>query len=160
VTAVDNSVDMLHHVPDAASKVCCDIERLELGRTFDVALLASNLINVADDRLRLAQLAACRRHLSARGALLFQRFEPDWLRAVQPGPFPSIGEVAITIERAVHRGSNVDMSIRYAMGEAEWKQHFTARLLDDADIQLAFLEAGFGAVAWIDTRWGAARASS
>ena len=156
VTAVDNSADMLRHVPYAANKVCCDIERLELARTFDVVLLASNLINTADDSMRRAQLAACRRHLAPRGELLFQRFDPAWLRAVEPGPYPSVGEVDIAIERAVRHGSLVDMSVRYAMAEAEWKQHFTARLLDDDDILRALLETGFGAVAWIDTRWGAA----
>jgi len=158
VTAVDNSADMLCHVPDAANKVCCDIERLELGRTFDVVLLASNLINTGDESMRRAQLTACRHHLSPRGALLFQRFDPTWLRAVQPGPFPSIGDVEITIERAERDGSVVHMSIRYAMGQAEWKQHFTSRLLDDDDVRVALLEAGFGGLAWIDTRWGAATA--
>jgi len=160
VTAVDNSAEMLRHVPDAATKVRCDIERLELGRTFDVVLFASHLINTADDSMRRAQLAACRRHLAPRGELLFQRFDPAWLRALEPGPFPSIGEVDIAIERAARRGSLVDMSIRYAMGEAEWKHHFTARLLDDDGVRLALLETGFGAVAWIDTRWGAASCHS
>jgi SAM-dependent methyltransferase len=156
VTAVDNSPEMLRHVPDAATKVCCDIEQLELGRTFDVVLLASNLINVADDSTRHAQLAACLNHLSPRGALLFQRFDPTWLRAVQPGPFPSIGEVDIAIERAVHSGNVVHMSIRYSIGETEWRQHFTARLLDDDDIRRVLLQAGFGALTWIDAKWGAA----
>ena len=156
VTAVDNSVDMLRHVPDAATKVCCHIERLDLARTFDVVLLASNLINVGEDSLRRAQLAACRRHLAPHGALTFQRYDPEWLRTVQPGPFPSIGEVEITLERAVHRGSLVDMSVRYAIAHAEWKQHFTARVLNNDDIRVAMLEAGFGAVTWIDAKWGVA----
>lgn len=156
VTAVDNSDDMLRHVPEAADSVCCDIERLDLGRTFDVVLLASNLINVADDATRHAQLAACCRHLSTRGTLLFQRFDPAWLRAVQPGPFPSIGEVDIAIERAVRDGDVVHMSIRYAIGEAEWKQHFTAQVLDDDDIRLALNQAGLVALTWIDPKWGAA----
>lgn len=156
VTAVDNSADMLRHVPDEADKVCCDIERLQLGRTFDVVLLASNLINTGDDPLRRAQLAACRRHLSSHGTLLFQRFDPAWLRRVQPGPFPSIGEVEIAIERVVRDGAFIQMSIRYAVGNAEWKQHFTSRLLDDEDVRVALDEAGFGSLAWIDTRWGAA----
>jgi len=156
VTAVDNSPDMLRHVPSAANTVCCNIEQLELARTFNVVLFASNLINTADDSMRRAQLAACRRHLAPGGELLFQRFDPAWLRAVEPGPYPSVGEVGIAIERAVRHGSLVDMSIRYAIGEAEWRQHFTARLLDDDDVRLALLETGFAAVAWIDTRWGAA----
>ena len=158
VTAVDNSAEMLRHVPDSATKVCCDIEQLELGRTFDVVLLASNLINVAEHPVRRAQLEACRRHLSPRGSLLFQRFDPDWLRTVEPGPFPSIGEVEITIERVVRAENVVHMSIHYAIGQAVWKQHFTARVLDDDEIRVSLLEAGFAAVTWIDSRWG--RASS
>ena len=158
VTAVDHSDQMLRHVPDAAAKVCCAIERLELGRTFDVVLLASSLINTADNAMRHAQLTACRRHLSPRGVLLFQRFDPKWLRDVQPGPFPSIGEVEITIQRADHDGGVVHMSIRYAIGQAEWEQHFTARILDGDDIQRALHDAGFGEVTWLDARWGAAMA--
>lgn len=156
VTAVDNSTEMLRHVPVEADRVCCDIARLELGRTFDVVLLASNLISTGDETLRRVQLAACRRHLASHGKLLFERFDPAWLRTVEPGPFPSIGEVEIEIERAARRGIYVDMSIRYAIGDAQWKQHFTARVLDDEDVRLALLEAGFGAVSWIDSRWGAA----
>jgi len=156
VTAVDNSPDMLRHVPDAATKVCCNIEHLSLGRTFDVVLLASHLINVGEETLRQAQLLACRRHASSRGALLFQRFDPQWLRAVEPGPFPSIGDVEITIERAIHRSMFVHMSVRYAMAGAEWRQHFTARVLDDDDIALALNEAGFLSLTWIDARWGKA----
>ena len=156
VTSVDNSSEMLRHVPDAATKVCSDIERLDLGRTFDVVLLASNLINAADDATRSEQLAACRRHLAPRGTLLFQRFDPAWLAAVEPGPFPSIGEVDIAIERADHQGDVVHMSIRYAVGESEWRHHFTARVLGDDEIGRALQDAGFGVPAWIDARWGAA----
>ena len=156
VTAVDNSPDMLRHVPDAATKVCCDIEHLTLGRTFDVVLLPSNLINVGEEALRRAQLVACRRHVAPRGALLFQRFDPQWLRTVQPGPFPSIGEVEITIERATRHGRIVHISIRYGMSGAEWRQHFTARVLDDDDIRIALNDVGFRSLAWIDTRWGKA----
>lgn len=155
VTAVDNSAEMLRHVPVSATKVRCDIERLELSCTFDVILLASNLINTGDEALRRAQLSACRQHLAPHGKLLFERFDPTWLRSVEPGPFPSIGEVEIEVERAARHDKYVDMSIRYAIGDAVWKQHFTARLLDDEDVRLAVLEAGFGAVSWINSRWGA-----
>src|SRR5687768_1755761 len=48
VTAVDHSADMLRCVPEAASRVCCDIESLELGPVFDVVLLASHLVNAAE----------------------------------------------------------------------------------------------------------------
>jgi len=156
VTAVDNSPEMLRHVPEAATKVRCNIEQLMLGRTFDVVLMSSNLINVAGDALRSGQLKACRRHLAPQGALLFQRFDPAWMRTVQPGPFPSTSGFDITIERAARDGPFVHMSIRYAMANSEWRQHFTARLLDDEDVRLALLEAGFDSLTWIDARWGRA----
>ena len=157
VTAVDNSPEMLRYVPETANKVCCDIERLALGQTFDVVLFASNLINVADRKTRRAQLEVCRRHLGTDGALLVQRFDPAWLRAVQPGPFPSNEDVDIAIERADRHGDLVHMSIRYALGQVEWKQHFTARVLDDEDVRHALLEAGFDSLTWVDARWGIAK---
>ena len=157
VTAVDNSADMLRHVPDGAEKVCGDIERLALGRTFDVALLASHLINIGDAAARRAQLAAIRRHLAPGGVLLFQRFDPAWLRTVVPGPFPSVGEVEIHIERAQREEDRVHMSVRYAIGDATWRHHFTARVLDDDDVGRALREAGFGDVTWIDAKWGATK---
>jgi SAM-dependent methyltransferase len=156
VTAVDNSAEMLRHVPNAAGKVCCDIEQLALDRTFGVVLFASNLINVGEHEIRHLQLEVCRRHLAPDGALLFQRFDPAWLRTVQPGPFPSIGDVEVTVERAARHGHLVHMSIRYALGQAEWRQHFTARVLDDDDVRRALFEAGFGSLTWIDARWGIA----
>ena len=157
VTAVDNSPDMLRHVPDAANKVCCDIGRLALDRTFDVVLLASNLINVGEHEIRQAQLEVCSRHLAADGALLFQRFDPEWLRTVQPGWSQSIGDVTVTIERAAHHGPLVHMSIRFALRVVEWRQHFTARVLDDEDVRRALFETGFGPPTWINARWGMAK---
>jgi hypothetical protein len=154
---VDNAAEMLRHVPDGASKACCDIEKLDLGRTFDVVLFTSNLLNTADESLRHAQLEACRRHVAPGGVLLFQRFDPDWLRTVTPGPFPSTGEVEIGIERAVHRGKLVEVTVRYAVGPVEWLHPFTAHVLDDEDVRLALLHAGFAAPEWIDAKWGAAR---
>jgi len=56
VTAIDNSPEMLAHVPPAATTICSNIEDLELKEWFDAVLLASNLVNVADDGLRTAQL--------------------------------------------------------------------------------------------------------
>jgi SAM-dependent methyltransferase len=156
VTAVDNSAEMLHHVADEATKVQCDIERLQLARTFDVALLASNLINTADETLRQAQLAACRRHLAPRGHLLLQRFDPAWFRDMQPGPFPSAGGVDIEVVRVARNAGLTEVSLLYTVEGEEWRHDFTAQLLEDSDVQAALEEAGFATLEWIDTKWGAA----
>ena len=48
------------------------------------------------------------------------------------------------------------MSVRYAIGQSEWKQHFSARLLDDDETCAALSESGFSEVNWIDAKWGVA----
>jgi SAM-dependent methyltransferase len=60
VTAVDESPEMLAFVEDA-ERVCARIEGLDLGRRFDAALLASNLLTAPEEQRR-AFLATCRRH--------------------------------------------------------------------------------------------------
>ena len=156
VTAVDNSLDMLAHVPAEATKVHADIESLDLGRTFDVALLASNLVNTPDDALRHAQLTACRRHLHAGARLIFQRFDPDWFQDVQPGFFPAVGDVTIEVERVARHEGLTDMSVLYTHGEEQWRHGFTARLLDDEAASAVLAAAGFPSVEWIDAKWGVA----
>src|SRR2546427_2908013 len=79
VTAIDNSAEMLAHVPPAATTICSNIEDLELKEPFDLVLLASNLINVADDGLPTAQLKTCRRHVKVGGRWLFERYHPTCL---------------------------------------------------------------------------------
>jgi SAM-dependent methyltransferase len=160
VTAVDNSLDMLGHVPDAARKVHADIERLDLGAGFDVVLLASNLVNTADDAVRHAMLAACRRHLAPGGSLLFQRFDPAWLRNAMHETFPAAGEITVAVERVAWQGQRFEMSLAYRCGDEVWKHHFAARLLEDDDVELALKDAGFSVFEPVDRRWARAGAGT
>jgi SAM-dependent methyltransferase len=61
VTAVDESAEMLAHVPPAARSVCARIEELDLGGHFDATLLLSNLLTTEPPQRR-AFLEACARH--------------------------------------------------------------------------------------------------
>jgi SAM-dependent methyltransferase len=160
VTAVDNSPDMLAHVPAEASRVCSNIEDLHLGGRFDAAILASCLINtpVAE---RSALLAACLRHLKPGGRLVFERYDPAWLAAAKVGPLGRMGDVQMHLDRVERGGDHVEMSLRYRAGADEWVHHFAAIGLDDGEVRACLLEAGFDSPAWIDKRWGwAARASA
>jgi SAM-dependent methyltransferase len=79
VVAVDESPEMLAHIR-AAELVCARIQDLALGRTFDVVLLASHLLNVPDAGIRQALLRTCARHLAAAGCVIIQHHPPQWFR--------------------------------------------------------------------------------
>jgi len=156
VTVVDNSSEMLELAPRDAAKVCADIETLSLPRCFDAVLLASNLVNVCDLAARSARLQACRRHLVEGGKLLFERFDPDWMRTVAPGLLGTSGSVQMFLDDIRRDGATVAMTLRYEAEGAEWLQSFTAQILDDADIDAALVAAGFSPARWITRRWGCA----
>ncbi len=156
VTAVDNSPEMLAHLPEGPSKICADIESLSLGQSFDAVLLASCLINIPDSNLRRAQLTKCRVHLRAGGVLFFERYDPAWLSRVTPGYLGNIGEIEMHVDE-IHRTSNeVEMCCRYLEAGKSWQHYFAACPLEDTDIRECFTDAGFEAPIWINRRWGRA----
>lgn len=159
VTAVDNSAEMLAHVPVEARKVCADIERLDLEEKFDAAILASCLVNTPDAALRSAQLAKCRALLEPGAHLLLQRFDPEWLANVKVGALKGIGPVAMEVREASGTGAFREICLAYRAGENEWQQCFTAEILEDEDIARALANAGFDPPRWIDRRWAGARAA-
>jgi ubiquinone/menaquinone biosynthesis C-methylase UbiE len=155
VTAVDNSDDMLAEVPSAARRVASDIEALELGESFDGVLLASTLINTADEGARDGMLACVRRHLSPRGIFVFERQDPAWLANATQGRVGG-GEFECFVDRVERRGEEVDMALRYRMGEEEWTQQFSVRILDDAAVDALLQRHGFTCARWLDARWAVA----
>lgn len=157
VTAVDNSPEMLAHVPREARAIEGDLETLDLGRTFDTVLLASTLINVPDATERAAILASCHRHLATHGALLLERHDPELLATISTGRSSTIGDVEILVERIERAPGLVEMSLRYRSGGDEWRHHFAAEPLDDSQVAGCLAEAGFAPPEWIDRRWARAR---
>jgi len=153
VTAVDNSPEMLAHVPSQASKVCADIETLALETTFDAVILASCLINVPDAALRTAQLAKCRDLLKPGGLLIFERYDPTWLANVQIGPLGNFGDVEMQLDHIHRDGAKVEICLRYRCRGEEWLHPFSAAILDDDEIYSCLVSAGFEPPSWIDRRW-------
>ena len=158
VTAVDNSPEMLAHVPSQASKVCADIEVLALGTTFDAVIFASCLINIPDAAIRAAQLAKCRDHLKPDGHLVFERYDPNWLSNVQIGALGKAGDIEMHVDAVQRDGPNVYLCLRYRDGSEDWLHCFTGTILTDDDVRSCLLSAGFTAPSWIDSRWGFAKA--
>lgn len=161
VTAVDNSPEMLAGLPAGAEPACADIESLALAARFDVAVLASGLVNHPDRALRAAFLAAARRHLRPAGWILVQRHDPAWLRSAPVGTTNGAGPLRIEVEAVDRAGDRVAMTIRYgADDERAWRHSFVAEALDDAAVERALAAAGFAPLAWHGARrrWIEARA--
>jgi SAM-dependent methyltransferase len=141
VVAVDESPDMLAHVRGAQT-VCARIEDLHLGRRFDAVLLASHLVNVADEPERRALLAACRRHVADEGCVIIQQHAPDW--------FAAAGEAESTRDNVIYRLRDVSRpapnlvsaTVEYVVGDRRWTQTFTASRLDGAELAATLADAG------------------
>ena len=153
VTAVDNSPEMLAHVPSQASGICADIEALALETTFDAVILASCLVNVPDVAIRAVQLAKCRDLLKPGGQLILERYDPSWLANVQIGPLGSVGDIEMHLDEIHRNGANVDICLRYQGRGEEWLHYFSAAILDDDEICSCLSSAGFASPSWIDRRW-------
>jgi SAM-dependent methyltransferase len=76
VVAVDESAAMTARITEAET-VVSTIEELRLDRRFDVVLMMSYLINVADDGARQRLLDTCAHHVKPGGMVLLQQQDRD-----------------------------------------------------------------------------------
>lgn len=161
VTAVDSSPDMLAHVRGAET-VLSSIAELDLGRTFDVVLMASHLVNTPDDAERRALLDSAARHLAAGGALIAEQYPPRWFDEVTDGAGAPIGEVLADLTEVHRDGDVVSATVRYWVGDELWTQTFAARRLDEDLLRAELAGAGLAFERWLsdDRCWLLARRSA
>lgn len=152
VTGVDHHRGMLAHLSPAVDAVHADIVGLDLGRVFDVVLLASHLVN--HPTLGSSFLKSCRRHVAADGAVLVERFHPDLLDDLdqQRGALDGVD-----VRHEVHDRDHARFtaSAHYTVGDRTWTQRYEAVLHDDGAIAHLLRDAGLQLVAWLDddARW-------
>ncbi len=154
VTAVDESPDMLARVRGART-VCSPIEQLDLGERFDAVLLGSFLVHAADEDVRGALLATCRRHVADDGCVLIQREGPDWHERVpREGPLPGGGTVRVVSSEPVGPGVN-SVHVAYVFPDATWTQTFRSRPLTPGEFERALAAHGLAidAVLTDDGTW-------
>lgn len=151
VTAVDESGEMLANIRGAET-VEADIAGLDLGRRFACVLLASHLVNVDDDRQRAAFLETCARHVAPGGAVLIQRYDPDWAA----DPRPSVSErdgVEMRVLDPRREGERLHATVEYRIGERTWRHGpFASRILEDDELDSRLSVAGLLRDRWIDER--------
>ncbi|WP_431032833.1 class I SAM-dependent methyltransferase [Streptomyces sp. P6-2-1] len=145
VTAVDESAAMLDRVRGART-VCSPIERLDLGETFPVVLLASFLIHAGDPEVRRGLLRACRRHLARGGSLLLQR-EPADAHDHLPRERHDEGFTTRIVSSVPYTKGPYAEGVRqvraeYEFPDATWTQTFLSRPLDDEAFAAVLAEEG------------------
>ncbi|MFI8207399.1 class I SAM-dependent methyltransferase [Streptomyces sp. NPDC085937] len=141
VTAVDESAEMLRRVRGART-ICGRVERLDLGETFDVVLLASFLVHTGDTEVRRGMLRTCVRHLAEDGCVLIQREGEDYHTDV-PRERADPAGFTVRIASVEPVGDGVD-SVRaeYVFPDATWTQTFRARPLTREQFEAALAEEG------------------
>jgi SAM-dependent methyltransferase len=154
VVAVDESPEMLARIRGAET-VTARIQDLALGRRFDAVLLASFLVNVADQGLRRRFLKACRDHLADGGCVLVQRHPPGWFEEAAEHE-RTTGDITFRL-RDLHRPGPglLAATVEYQVGDRVWTQSFTTERLDDAALAAALAEAGLAVDAYLtgDGSW-------
>lgn len=158
VTGVDESADMLAHLPSAVEAVCSTIEALALERLWPAVLLPSHLINHPEPAVREAFVAAARRHLTPGGRFFVKRHDVAWLQTVQPGFIGTSHGVGYHVEHVERHGADVSMCLRYEQDGTSWRQSFTTTALTEAEVEGLLATHGFGPIMWLGPKrlWVAA----
>jgi SAM-dependent methyltransferase len=158
-TCVDNSPEMLAHLPEGARAIHADIGSLALSENFDVVLLASCLVNHPDEKIRRAFLGCAARHAHGASSVLVQRHDPDWLLTAAVGSESSVGRVGVRVEAVQRKESLVAMTLAYGVGEETWRHHFVAAPLSDEQLDSLLAREGLQVIAWRGARrlWTIAR---
>jgi hypothetical protein len=149
VTGVDESAEMLAHLPTGVEGIQASIETLNLGRTWPAVLLPSHLINHPDPSTREQFVAAAKRHISSSGTFFVKRHSPEWLSSVAVGKIGESGPVTFYADRVERNGDLVMMTIRYSAPDAEWTQSFSTCALEQGDIESLLTSHGFGSFRWL-----------
>jgi SAM-dependent methyltransferase len=154
VVAVDESPEMLARIRGAEVRQA-RIQDLDLGRPFDVVLLASFLVNTDDRGLRRRFLETCRRHVAERGCVLVQRHPPAWFDDAVEGEGVAGGVLHRLRDISRPAPGLLAATVEYQAGERVWTQWFTAERLDDDQLAAALGEAGLAVDAYLtaDGSW-------
>jgi SAM-dependent methyltransferase len=152
VTGVDESPSMLAHLEPGVTAVRARIDGLALGRRFEVVVLASHLVNTADEALRRGLLRAAVEHVAADGRVLVEHHHPATLDAAAERT-AVIGPVEVTFVVHGRAGDQLDAEVRYRLDGRTWTQRFTTRVLDLLGLERELASVGLGDVRSLTATW-------
>lgn len=142
MVAVDESAEMLAYVRGAET-VLARAQDLRLERTFDAVLLASQLVNTADDAARRDLLDACARHLAPGGKLIIQWMPADAQDRWRAGQGRDDGPIRVEVATVTEAEPGVyATTMRYTCQGREWTQSFHSRRLTDEELATELAASG------------------
>jgi SAM-dependent methyltransferase len=152
VTGVDESAAMLAHLETGVTRVHARIDGLALGRRFEVVVLASHLVNTAEEALRRGLLRAAADHVAADGRVFVEHHHPATVDAA-PERTGAIGPVEVTFVMHGRTGDLLDAEVRYRLDARTWTQRFTTRVLDLPGLERELASVGLGGVRALTSTW-------
>ena len=157
-SGVDESAEMLSHLPAEVEGIKASIEALDLGRRWPAVLLPSHLINHPDPTVRERFVEAARRHIARLGTFYIKRHSPQWLSTVQEGKIGNSNGIALHADHVAREGRSVKMTLRYEAPDQYWTQSFTTCALEQDEIEDLLSKCGFEGFQWLGSQalWVAA----
>jgi hypothetical protein len=113
---------------------------VDAGRTFDVVVLGSHLVNTPSPDTRGAFLRLAARHAGPGSTVLVEHHPLDWAETAEPTlatPGATLGMVDVRRDPPFVSAVSV-----YDMGGRVVRQPFTARVLSDDELEAALAAAG------------------
>jgi SAM-dependent methyltransferase len=158
VVAVDESPDMIAHITETDT-ICSTIGDLRLDRRFDVVLMMSYLINVADDSERRCLLQTCALHVRQGGSVLLQQQTPGMLR----GPAVMVNDHRKLVVSDVEDlpGNRQAATLTHTIGDRTWSQRILTQNLSEDQLDAQLAEVGLQRTDYLtpDRTWVRARPS-
>jgi len=139
VVAVDESPDMVARVTETET-ICSTIDDLRLDRRFDVVLMMSYLINVADDAERLRLLRTCAHHVRPGGSVLLQQQIPGMLRG--PAVMENEHRRLVVSDVEEFPGNRRAATLTHTIGDRSWSQRILTQNLSEDQLTIHLTEAG------------------
>lgn len=148
VTGIDNGAGMIAALPPGVEGIVDDASSVRLGHRFDAVLLASHLVNDPDLGTAFARTAAT--HVAPDGVVFGETYAPGWDPAASVGRTGHLGDATVTLTSARMDGNLLTAEVRYGVDGQEWRQPFTARVLDEAALRALLEAAGLRFGRWLD----------
>lgn len=136
-----------------------EIALVAIGRTFDVVVLGSHLVNLPDPAARHAFLGLAGRHLAHAGTVLVEHHPVDWAEtADEVGATPGGSRLGmVDVRRDPPFVSAVSV---YDVGGRVVRQPFTARVLSETELEADLAATGLTVVRRRGPTWLEASATA